>query len=141
MRPGLSPLRKENCMLQELFKSAAETYDFSKVKPAKPYDFSFPEPGPEADLIARALEAFSLIYIMATRDGQPEAEALRLGREIYVQYMPLLIDEKSIRDNIACVSQGLLHKVFDPKEANSLLYAAQVALSLLRKTRGRARKS
>lgn len=126
-------------MIREAFERVAENYDFSKVK-FEPRDVSFPEQGPESDVITRALEGFSTFYHLAIKEGRPEAEAMRLAKNIYVLYMPLLIDAKSIHDNIACVSQGLLHNVFDPKEANSLLYAAQVALSLLNKTGGQAGK-
>lgn len=126
-------------MIREAFEAAAESYDFSKVK-AQPFDASIPEPGPEADVVIRALTGFSTFYLMAIKEGRTKTEAICLAKDIYVLYMPLLIDAKSIRDNIACVSQGLLHNIFEPKEANSLLYAAQVALSLLRKNRRRTRK-
>lgn len=126
-------------MIREALERAAESIDFSKIKVQR-QDFSFPEQGPESDVVTRAPDGFSTVHLMAIKEGRPPAEAMRLAKSVYVLFMPLLMDAKSIHDNIACVSLGLLHQMFEPKEANSLLCAAQAALSLLHKTRRRARK-
>lgn len=46
--------------------------------------------------------------------------------------MPMPLDRESIGDYIACVTRGLLMNAIDSKQSTHLLYAAQIALSLLR---------
>lgn len=97
-------------------------------------DYVTPAMTPESRVVLRPLSAFIAAHFDLTKKGCSEDQAFRVARDAYILYMPLLIDRKSIHDYIACVSQGVLHKVFEPKEANSLLYAAQIALSLQRKS-------
>jgi hypothetical protein len=59
----------------------------------------------------------------------------------YRHAMPYLLpDPDSIDAFIACVTHGLVIKVFEPAEASKLLYAAQVTLGSLRARREAARQ-
>lgn len=60
--------------------------------------------------------------------------------EAYQQAMPPLSGAANIRDFIACVTYGLLIDTIHPMEASRLLYAAQVAGTLAKRSRQRKPK-
>jgi hypothetical protein len=66
----------------------------------------------------------------ALNEGRKPAEARQLAAAAYRLAMPALVDRAGIQDSIACTAQGLVLRVFTGQEASSLLYAAQVAISL-----------
>jgi hypothetical protein len=76
------------------------------------------------------------IYLAAFQDalaqGQKPGEARSHAAAAYRLAMPVLTDRQAIHDAIACTAQGLVLRVFTGQEASALLYAAQVAISLIR---------
>ena len=64
-------------------------------------------------------------------DPDDTLQALWNATNSYCNAMPSLAGHENIRDFIACVAQGMLLGVIYHDEAPKLLYAAQVALSVL----------
>ena len=70
-------------------------------------------------------------YNVAQEKGLPAAKALRMASVAYKLAMPSLETLPTIRAAISCIAQGIQLEVFDGRDGSQLLYAAQVALSLL----------
>ena len=51
----------------------------------------------------------------------------KVSSQAYREAMPPLVDERHIRDFIACVTHGMVLRIFEANEGSNLLYAAQVA--------------
>jgi hypothetical protein len=73
----------------------------------------------------------------AIAKGQPPQKALRLAQVAYKLAMPKMDSHRTIRAAIACIAQGIQLEVFDGRDGSQLLYAAQVALSLLKQKEGK----
>jgi hypothetical protein len=58
-------------------------------------------------------------------------EAVAAAAENYRIELPPLSNRESALAYVACIAQGAQLKVFEPKEASTLLYAAQVASTML----------
>lgn len=76
-------------------------------------------------------EEWTRAYQLAQEKGLAPAKALRMASVAYKLAMPSLQDLPAIRANISCIAQGITLEVFDGRDGSQLLYAAQVALSLL----------
>ena len=58
--------------------------------------------------------------------------AAKEAGKAYCNAMPLLTGYEGIRDFIACAAHGILIGAIPPEKSGQLIYAAQVALSILR---------
>lgn len=92
------------------------------------------DPAISLPVVARCWNAFQRAYKAALDADKSEFSALYLARRAYSRSMPAPLDPPSVAEFIACVTFGSACGVFEPKQANTLLYAAQVALSLHRRT-------
>ncbi len=97
------------------------------------------EAGPPRDRTSRidkaitaCKEAWSAAYAQANEQGLPAAKALRMAQVAYKLAMPKMDSLPSIRAAIAAIAQGIQLEVFDGRDGSQLLYAAQVALAVLR---------
>ena len=71
-------------------------------------------------------------YELAQSKGLTAAKALRMASVAYKLAMPKMDSLPTIRAAIACIAQGITLEVFDGRDGSQLLYAAQVALSVLK---------
>jgi hypothetical protein len=70
-------------------------------------------------------------YELAQAKGLTANKALRMASVAYKLAMPKMDSLPTIRAAIACIAQGITLEVFDGRDGSQLLYAAQVALSVL----------
>ena len=70
-------------------------------------------------------------HALALGKGYPAARALRMAAVAYKLAMPKMDTLASIRSAICCIAQGIQLEVFDGRDGSQLLYAAQVALSVM----------
>ena len=75
---------------------------------------------------------WSRAYDLAQSKGLPAAKAMRMAAIAYKLAMPQMDTLPTIRAAIAAIAQGIRLEVFDGRDGSQLLYAAQVALSMLR---------
>ena len=84
----------------------------------------------------RALELckseWQAAFDMAKEKGLASTKALRMAAVAYKLAMPKMDSLPTIRAAIACIAQGIQLEVFDGRDGSQLLYAAQVALSVLK---------
>lgn len=74
---------------------------------------------------------WSRAYDLAKAKGLPAPKAMRMASVAYKLAMPKMDSLPAIRAAIACIAQGITLEVFDGRDGSQLLYAAQVALSVL----------
>lgn len=72
-------------------------------------------------------------YDLATTKGLPSQKALRMASVAYKLAMPEMDSLPAIRAAITCIAQGIRLEVFDGRDGSQLLYAAQVAMSLIKR--------
>ncbi len=84
--------------------------------------------------VKRCMLAMSVEAERATADGATAQDRRRRAQVAFKLYMPAMCDRPSIQAYIACVAQGIQVKAFTGNEGSQLLYAAQIALSLVRGT-------
>ena len=68
--------------------------------------------------------------------GDQEAPGLFAAQDAskaYCNAMPMLVGYEGVRDFIACTAHGILIGAIPPERSGQLLYAAQVALSLVQR--------
>lgn len=70
-------------------------------------------------------------YEIAQEKGLSASKALRMASVAYKLAMPKMDTLPAIRAAISCIAQGITLEVFDGRDGSQLLYAAQVALSVL----------
>ncbi len=91
--------------------------------------------------VSRALgasrAAWQDAYDIAIAKGQGEARAVRMARVAYKLAMPAMDSHAGIRAAVACVAQGVTLEVFDGRDGSQLLYAAQVAITILNNKGGK----
>jgi hypothetical protein len=75
---------------------------------------------------------WSRAYDLAQGKGLPAPKALRMASVAYKLAMPKMDSLPTIRAYVSCIAQGITLEVFDGRDGSQLLYAAQVALSVLR---------
>lgn len=85
--------------------------------------------------LAACKDAWTEAYAQAQEKGLPATKALRMAQIAYKLAMPKMDTLPAIRAAIAAIAQGIQLEVFDGRDGSQLLYAAQVALSVL-KTKG-----
>lgn len=97
------------------------------------------EAAPPSDRTTRAIKAaeeckaaWSAAYDHAKAEGQPAAKALRQASVAYKLAMPRMDTLPNIRAAITCIAQGIQLEVFDGRDGSQLLYAAQVAMTVIR---------
>jgi hypothetical protein len=71
-------------------------------------------------------------FDLAKEKGLASTKALRMAAVAYKLAMPKMDSLPTIRAAIACIAQGIQLEVFDGRDGSQLLYAAQVALSVLK---------
>jgi hypothetical protein len=76
-------------------------------------------------------QAWRDAFKLANEKGLNPARANRMAAVAYKLAMPSMRDLSSIRAAIACVAQGITLEVFTGRDGSQLLYAAQVAMSVL----------
>lgn len=74
---------------------------------------------------------WSRAYALAQEKGLPASKALRMACVAYKLAMPQMDTLPGIRGAITCIAHGITLEVFDGRDGSQLLYAAQVALSVL----------
>lgn len=104
----------------------------SPVLAATPVNPSNQDPAPENAAVLRCCEAYYCAGRAAKARGENEYYIPKIAGKAYCDAMPMPLDRESIGDYIACVTRGLLMNAIDSKQSTHLLYAAQIALSLLR---------
>lgn len=82
--------------------------------------------------LAHCKAEWQAAYDLAQQKGQPAPKALRMAAVAYKLALPKMDSLPSIRAAISCIAQGIALEVFDGRDGSQLLYAAQVALSMLR---------
>ena len=82
--------------------------------------------------LARCLSAYKQAFKAARDRGKGKVFSELDGEEAYRLAMPPLCGGETIRDFIACTTQGMIIGAFDGAAGARLLYAAQVAHSTLR---------
>ena len=87
--------------------------------------------------LAQCKDAWTNAYELAESKGQPTAKAIRMAAVAYKLAMPKMDSLPTIRAAISCIAQGIALEVFDGRDGSQLLYAAQVALSLLKQKGGK----
>ena len=75
---------------------------------------------------------WSRAHELAQEKGLPAAKALRMAQVAYKLAMPTMDSLPTIRAYISAIAQGIQLEVFDGRDGSQLLYAAQVALSVLK---------
>lgn len=82
-------------------------------------------------------EAWTRAHELAKSKGLQANKAQRMASVAYKIAMPKMNSIPGIKAAIACIAQGIQLEVFDGKDGSQLLYAAQVALSVHRETKGK----
>ena len=70
-------------------------------------------------------------YAIGQEKGMSAVKAARMAAVAYKLAMPKMDSLPAIRAAIACIAQGITLEVFDGRDGSQLLYAAQVALTVL----------
>ena len=81
----------------------------------------------------RCCNAWQKSYDAEIPNSGSNVLATYAGAQAYRDSMPILVGYENIRDFIACTAQGILIGAIDGTKSSKLLYAAQVALSLMRR--------
>lgn len=93
---------------------------------------STPAPPPRNPAVLRCMEAFRRSIEESRARKMEKYDAQRLATAAYLEVVPDLSGFENIRDFIACVAHGMMANFISEIEGNKLLYAAQVATSVLR---------
>ncbi len=83
--------------------------------------------------VVRCCDAWQRAYDAEFANSSSNSYAAYAGAQAYRDSMPILVGFENIRDFIACTAQGILIGSIDERKSTKLLYAAQVALSLIRR--------
>jgi hypothetical protein len=93
---------------------------------------------PPRDRTTRGLKAaehcraeWQRAYELAKSKGFDASKALRMASVAYKLAMPNMDTLPAIRAAITCIAQGIRLEVFNGRDGSQLLYAAQVAMTLL----------
>ncbi len=76
-------------------------------------------------------EAWRQAYATAQEKGLAAPKALRMAAVAYKLAMPKMDSLPAVRAAIACIAQGIQLEVFDGRDGSQLLYAAQVAMTVI----------
>ena len=94
---------------------------------------SAPSPAFANSAVARCMDAWTRAYNKEKAKGSIDYAASRKAEKAYHDLMPPLAGYENIRDFIACVANAMLIGAISDDQGTKLLYAAQVALSTLRR--------
>jgi hypothetical protein len=119
-----------------------ETHEITQpeeIAPEKPYseesEAKYPDRPSDNHSVARCIRAWNRAFhkkLEELEDGDSEYDAREAGKDYYLRAMPPLAGLQNIRDFIACVTYAQLIDILIPREAESLLAAAKIALSAMR---------
>jgi len=84
-----------------------------------------------AKAVAHCKAEWQRAYDLAHDKGLPAQKAVRMASVAYKLALPTMDTLPAIRAAIACIAHGVSLEVFDGRDGSQLLYAAQVAMSLL----------
>jgi DNA-binding IclR family transcriptional regulator len=84
------------------------------------------------ETVRTCIRAFSEEADRAEQEGCSGWERKKRAMMAYKLAMPVMDSRGAVLAYIACVAQGINLKVFSGRDGSQMLYAAQVALSLLR---------
>jgi len=94
---------------------------------------------PPRDRTTRSLKAvnyctdeWNRAYELAKSKGLPANKAVRMAAMAYKLAMPKMESLPAIHAAIAAIAHGITLEVFDGRDASQLLYAAQVAMTVLK---------
>ncbi len=87
--------------------------------------------------LAHCRNEWQRAHDLASAKGLAPQKALRMAAVAYKLAMPKMDSLPTIRAAIACIAQGITLEVFDGRDGSQLLYAAQVALSVLKQKGGK----
>jgi predicted chitinase len=87
---------------------------------------------PENPAIARCRAEWKRAYQGTIANGERDYTARENAGWAYRRAMPPLTGRENISSFVACVAHGILIGAIDRRDANKLLYAAQVALATVR---------
>lgn len=87
--------------------------------------------------VTRCCVAAHRAFLSAVANGKPDTEAEADGAAAFRRALPALDNSENVRDFISCIAHGALIRAIEPSEAPRLLYAAQCAVSLLRRPPGK----
>ena len=87
-----------------------------------------PEPNPA---VAWCRQAYIKAYKESKSNGNREFEAERHAADAYRKAIPPLCGAENIRNFIACIARAMLTKMMNGADATRLLYAAQVAHTVI----------
>ena len=87
-----------------------------------------PEPNPA---VAWCRQAYAQACKESKSQGNCELAAERAGADAYRKAMPPLCGAENIRNFIACVARAMLTEMMNGADATRLLYAAQVAHTVI----------
>jgi hypothetical protein len=90
-----------------------------------------PQPPARNAAVLRCSEARRLSLEESRRKRRDQYDAEEDASDAFKNEMPDLSGYENIRDFIACTAYGMVFGVIDAIEGSKLLYAAQVALSVL----------
>jgi hypothetical protein len=81
--------------------------------------------------LSHCKDEWTRAYNIAQQKGMTATKALRMASVAYKLAMPKMDSLPTIRAYVSCIAQGITLEVFDGRDGSQLLYAAQVALSVL----------
>jgi len=90
-------------------------------------------PIPEIPAVANCYAAWQRVYKAEMAKGEHWINASKSAGLSYRKAIPLLSGQANIPDFVACVAHGMLIGAIEGKNGTKLLYAAQVALTTLRR--------
>lgn len=102
---------------------------------------------PPAPLASTELTVKRCLLAMAAEADRCNAEGVKASERrkrcqiAFKLYMPALTDRPAIKAHIACIAHGIALKVFDGRDASQMLYAAQVAVSLVKQEEAEKKKA
>ncbi len=92
-----------------------------------------PSPVPANPAVACCMEAWARVYKAEKAKHKSDFAASQVAEKAYRDAMPPLSGYDNIRDFIACVANAMLIGAISDNQGTKLLYAAQVALTTVRR--------
>ena len=96
----------------------------------------YPDRPSDNHSVARCIRAWNRAFRKKLDEEDEEEdtdyEARKAGKDYYLRAMPPLVGQENIRDFIACVTYAQIIDILIPRDAESLLAAAKIALSAAR---------
>jgi hypothetical protein len=122
----------ENCGWSFAAKGETGMTETTQTLPA-PSDAEVPAPVSSNHAVARCLSAWAGAYKAERAKHKSNFEASQVAEKAYRDTMPPLSGYENIRDFIACVANAMLIGAIADDKGTKLLYAAQIALTTVRR--------